>query len=197
MKESTKRARMRFDLIKKVFFTLVLIALGGAALGYMFIYHVKGRGVHAEDGWLFDIAGYHQAIRESKLTDKPVLLYLRRQACQRCIAFEEDFLNNPELKLLLSRYVKVQVNADVDRDHELFAAQFKLKTYPSLFVMFDGEHPVSTYLVLEMQQIWVAQETLQQGNFMPLSPASFRLSLLSASRLAKQAALDMSEPEQN
>ncbi|MDO6685213.1 MULTISPECIES: thioredoxin family protein [unclassified Agarivorans] len=179
---------MSFELFKKAFFTMVLIAIGGAALSYMFIYHVKGRGVSAKDGWMFDIAGYHQAIRESKLTNKPVFLYLRRQACQRCIAFEQDYLNDPELKRILNEYVKVQVNIDTDRDHERFADQFNLNTYPSMFIMFDQEHPISTYLVLEMAQIWVARDTLKNGNFMPLSPTSFRLSVTHATILARKAA---------
>ncbi|GAD01818.1 thioredoxin family protein [Agarivorans albus] len=179
---------MSFELFKKVFFTLILIALGGAALSYIFIYHVHGRGVSAKDGWLFDIQGYHQGIRESKLTEKPLFLYLRRQACQRCIAFEYDYLNNPQIKRMLEDYVKVQVNIDTDRTHERFADQFNLNTYPSLFVMFDPEHHVSSYLVLEMNQIWVAQDTLQKGNFMPLSEASFSLSVTRATILARKTA---------
>ncbi|UPW17888.1 thioredoxin family protein [Agarivorans sp. TSD2052] len=179
---------MRLEPIKKVVFSLLLIALGGAALSYIFIYHVKDRGVSAKDGWLFDISGYHAAIRESKLTQRPVFLYLRRQACQRCIGFEQNYLNNPQIKTLLKDHVKVQVNIDTDRRHEQFAARFKLYTYPSMFVIFDEEYPISSYLVLEMNQIWVAQQTLKKGNFMPLSEASFSLSVSRATILAREAA---------
>ena len=89
---------------------------------------------------------------------------------------------------MLEDYVKVQVNIDTDRTHERFADQFNLNTYPSLFVMFDPEHHVSSYLFLEMNQVWVAQDTLQKGNFMPLSEASFSLSVTRATILARKAA---------
>ncbi|WP_432454468.1 MULTISPECIES: thioredoxin family protein [unclassified Agarivorans] len=180
---------MNLAPIKKTFFSLLLIGLGVGALSYIFIYHVKDRGVSAKDGWLFDIDGYYGAIRESKLSQRPVFLYLRRKACQRCLAFEQYYLNNPELKRVLADYVKVQILTDTDRRHRLFAERFKLNTYPSAFILFDDEHPVSLYLVLAMQQIWVAQDNINSGNFMPLSEASFRLSLSHATILAQEAAL--------
>lgn len=174
--------------VKKALFSTLLLGIAVAALSYIFIFHVQGRGVKAKDGWLFDLPGYYQALQRSSLSDKPVLLYLRRKACQRCIDFERNFLNNPVIQRDLSGYITVQINIDTDRKHRQFAKQFNLYTYPSIFVFYDKKHPVSTHLVLEIDQIWVAIKEIGKGNFMPLSEASFRLALERATMLAKQAA---------
>ncbi len=166
------------EVFKKILLSCLLIGVAVAALAYIFIFHVQDRGVHAKDGWLFDLEGYYQAISRSRFENQPILLYVRRKACQRCLDFEKDFLNNSALKPTLSEYIKVQINMDTDRRHERFADQFGMYTYPSLFVLNDPDYAVSTFLVLATQQIWVPMEQhLEKGNFMPLSETSFRLAL--------------------
>jgi hypothetical protein len=155
-------------------------------LGYLIKAYLSAKlGVRGED-WLYDINGYQVALRESKLRHRPVLLYLRRKACHKCIEFERDYLNGTQNQDLFDQFIKVQILTDTDRDHQQFTAQFKSETTPALFVFYDQNDPSSTYLILATDQIWVQQPNTKTGNFMYLSPISFRLALITAVSRAKQ-----------
>ncbi|RKF18481.1 thioredoxin family protein [Alginatibacterium sediminis] len=165
---------------------LLLLAMSAAA-GYIYLERGLDRQISASDGWFFDLDGYYQALRESKLSGKPMLIYVRRKACQRCLILEKELLNEDGIKDFLQGYVKVRVYSDQDRASRLFSENYPSRVTPVLYVQDPMEAKVSTHLLMAMDQIWVANDEIGTGNFMHLSPLTLRISIDKATLLLPQA----------
>lgn len=160
------------------------------ACGYIYFFHIKSYGVSASDGWYFEDEGYQQALAISQQQNRPILFYFRRKACQICKDFEKNIINNADFIHFTKNYVKVRYTMDLDRSHEQFIKKYKIRMQPALIVQYQRHPPVSTHLVLPMNQVWVAENTINNGNHMPLSVTTLKLSLKRVTEIAKHKALN-------
>ncbi|MFM2479336.1 thioredoxin family protein [Celerinatantimonas sp. MCCC 1A17872] len=159
------------------------------ACGYIYVFHVKSYGVSASDGWYFEDEGYRQALAISQQQNRPILFYFRRKACQICKDFEKNIINNADFIHFTRNYIKVRYTIDLDQVHQRFAKKYPIRMQPALIVQYQRHPPVSTHLVLPMNQIWVAKNSIDNGNHMPLSITTLKLSLQRVTEIAKRKAM--------
>lgn len=170
---------------------MALIGLFVALLACIYIYyfHIRNYGVSSHDGWYFEHEGYQRALALSYHNNRPMMLYFRRKACHICKKFEKDILNNDDFVQFTKNYLKVRYTIDLDRKQELFSKKYNIRLQPAIFVQFQKNPPLSTHLVLPMQQVWVARTTIEDGNFMPLSEVTIKLSLKRITEIARRRAM--------
>ncbi|CAG8998676.1 MAG: hypothetical protein CENE_00631 [Candidatus Celerinatantimonas neptuna] len=159
------------------------------ACTYIYFFHIRNYGVSSRDGWYFEQEGYQKALELSYHNNRPMLLYFRRKACHICKKFEKDILNNRDFIRFTKNYLKVRYTIDLDRKQKLFSKKYNIRLQPAIFVQFQENSPLSTHLVLPMQQIWVARTTMESGNFMPLSAVTIKLSLKRITEIARRRAM--------
>ncbi|MFM2480474.1 thioredoxin family protein [Celerinatantimonas sp. YJH-8] len=166
----------------------LIIAL--LACAYIYFFHIKDFGVNASDGWYFDEQGYQQALAISQQENRPILFYFRNRACQICKDFEKDILNNPDFIHFTRYYIKVRYTMDLNPQQQRFARQYPIRMQPALIVQYQQNPPVSTHLVLPMHQVWVAQNSIDNGNHMPLSVVTLKLSLQRVTEIARRQGMN-------
>lgn len=172
-------------------FLIAGIALLVAVFGCAYIYlSMKDYGLSSRDGWYFDQQGYEQALAISQRENRPILFYFRNKACQICKDFEKDILNNPDFIHFSHYYVKVRYTMDLNPQQQRFASQYAIRMQPALIVQFQKNPPISTHLVLPMHQVWVAQNSIDSGNHMPLSVVTLKLSLKRATEIARRQGMN-------
>ncbi|MFM2485638.1 thioredoxin family protein [Celerinatantimonas yamalensis] len=165
-----------------------------AACGYIYIFHIRNYGVSAKDGWYFETQGYQQALSLSKQQNRPILFYFRAGSCQICKNFEKNILNNDDFITFTKPYLKVRYTVDLNRQQRNFARHYQIHMLPALIVQYQRNQAVSTHLVLPMQQVWVAKDSIQKGNHMPLSLTTMKLSLQRVTEIAHRHAMANKHP---
>ncbi len=88
-------------------FLLLLACLGALLL-------LDGQPARASAGWLYNAAGYQQAVYRGQQNDKPRLLLLESNACPRCQQLEQQLWQDPALVQELDDWQLVRLQQDAD-----------------------------------------------------------------------------------
>jgi len=109
-------------------FLLLLACLGALLL-------LDGQPARASAGWLYNAAGYQQAVYRGQQNDKPRLLLLESNACPRCQQLEQQLWQDPALVQELDDWQLVRLQQDADPATALLVDRLRGKAELPLVIL--------------------------------------------------------------
>ena len=148
--------------MKKVFILILL-----AVAGYMLYPHITGGGYIAGKlvdfstpdtrvsqnfvGWLNDAPGYQAALDQRSETGEPIAVYFYTNWCGACKSFSKKTLSSGNVQDYFDGMLRVRINPDNGSTERDIADVFKIRGYPSLFIIpWDSEKKIK----IESAKMW-------------------------------------------
>ncbi len=146
-----------------------LMMVGGGAAWYFL-----GKTQQPANPWYEGAEGYQQAQQQALALGYPLLYVLETPKCRRCKALNERFWRSEEMRVPLSRLVKVRLNPGKGDGSAQILRRFpKVATPPGIYIQQPGQPLKPIKIVVDIQQIWMPGKTWLRGFYMPLSAAGF------------------------
>jgi len=82
-----------------------------------------------------------EALKKSKLQNKPILIDFSARWCPGCVRYEQEVFPTREFKALTSDFVKVKIDLDIF-ENQLIAEKYKVKFIPTLVIVDSEEKEI-------------------------------------------------------
>ena len=93
----------------------------------------SSRGVNSP-GWLHDKTGYQKALKVSAEKRAPIFIYGYTDWCGYCKKLHKDIFQDPAVKKVLARFVKVKINPEHSAEDQTLFSSWGGRGYPTLYI---------------------------------------------------------------
>ena len=94
-------------------------------------------------GWLHDKSGYQKALKVSARNGAPIFIYGYTDWCGYCKKLHKNLLQDPSVKKVLARFIKVKINPEHSAEDDALFSQWGGRGYPTLFTQTTASSPPS------------------------------------------------------
>lgn len=84
-------------------------------------------------GWLHDKSGYEKALILSANKKVPIFIYAYTDWCPYCKKLQKNLYQNPSVKKVLTRFIKVKINPEHSPEDNALFHQWGGRGYPTLY----------------------------------------------------------------
>ncbi|MCE2571295.1 hypothetical protein [Motilimonas eburnea] len=177
---------------------VILLALAIIASLYLLFFHVKPQHhVSAKDGWLIGFDQLPYAKQLSAQQNNPLFIYFTRSPCKDCDTFENDYLTLGSVRSQIAAAVKLKIKVDNDNSQiQALLKRYQIIRLPAMVIKHSpATEAIRVHVLMDLQQVWLPIPDYKRGNYTPLSETTLNVALERTFAIAKDLAIQQTEPK--
>lgn len=141
---------------EKIWLTvLMLVGLLTAGIG-------NSAAAVTTDAWYDNPADYEQVQKEAAAQGKSFILFFYVDWCGYCKRLKKNFLEQPEVKKNLAKYLRVKINPNKGKKEQALARQYGVTGYPTFLVVRPNKSKTRIHPFTGGGKVWTVQEFISK-----------------------------------
>ena len=114
------------------------------------------------DAWYTNPADYEQVQQAAAAQGKSFILFFYVDWCGYCKRLKKIFLQHPEVKKSLAKYLRVKINPNKGKREQALARQYGVTGYPTFLVVRPNKSRTRIHPFKHGGKVWTVEEFISK-----------------------------------